>query len=122
MFNREIESMPAEKMKELQLGRLKWSIRHAYDNVPLYKKKFDAAGFHPDQFKSFDDMKRIYTSQHTSSNYHKKPGEFSSGKHGVGGKVTNALSDSFIVESYILGEARRMEFINGNYNKHYNIK
>jgi len=61
----------------------------------------------------FDDMIRIYTSQHTSSNYNKKDGEFSSGKHGVGGKVTNALSDSFIVESYILGEARRLEFVDG---------
>ena len=61
----------------------------------------------------FNDMVRIYTSQHTSSNYNKKDGEFSSGKHGVGGKVTNALSDSFIVESYILGEAMRLEFVDG---------
>ena len=65
----------------------------------------------------FDDMIRIYTSQHTSSNYNKKDGEFSSGKHGVGGKVTNALSDSFIVESYILGEARRLEFVDGKPSK-----
>ena len=71
MFNREIESMPAAKMKELQLERLKWSIRHAYDNVPLYKKKFEAADFHPDQFKSFDDMKRIpfLTKQDMRDNY-----------------------------------------------------
>jgi len=71
MFNREIESMPADKMKELQLERLKWSIRHAYDNVPFYKKKFEAAGFHPDQFKSLDDMKRIpfLTKQDMRDNY-----------------------------------------------------
>jgi len=59
MFNKEFEAMPENKMKELQLERLKWSIRHAYDNVPLYKKKYDEAGFHPDQFKSLDDMKRV---------------------------------------------------------------
>ncbi|HNX23236.1 MAG TPA: phenylacetate--CoA ligase [Spirochaetota bacterium] len=59
MFNREMESMPVNKMKELQLERLKWSVKHAYDNVPFYKKKFEAAGFHPDQFKSLDDMRRI---------------------------------------------------------------
>lgn len=61
----------------------------------------------------FNDMIRIFSSQHTSSNYIKKPGEFSSGMHGVGAKVTNALCDSFIVESYILGEARRVEFLDG---------
>ncbi|HPP93979.1 MAG TPA: phenylacetate--CoA ligase [Spirochaetota bacterium] len=59
MFNKEIETMPEKKMKELQLERLKWSVRHAYDNVPFYKKKFDEAGFHPDQLKSLDDMRRI---------------------------------------------------------------
>lgn len=71
MFNREIESMPVDKMKELQLERLKWSIRHAYDNVPFYKKKFEAAGFHPDQFRSLDDMKRIpfLTKQDMRDNY-----------------------------------------------------
>ncbi len=59
MYNRNIETMPEKKMKELQLERLKWSVRHAYDNVPFYKKKYDEAGFHPDQLKSFDDMRRV---------------------------------------------------------------
>jgi DNA gyrase subunit B len=63
----------------------------------------------------FGHMIRIFTSQHTSSNYEKKEGEFSSGRHGVGSKVTNAVSSSFIVESYnsILKEARRVEFYDG---------
>ena len=61
----------------------------------------------------FKDMIRIFTSQHTSANYNKKQGEYTSGVHGVGSKVTNALSSTFIVESYILGEARRIEFIDG---------
>ena len=39
----------------------------------------------------FDDM-IVYTEQHTGSNYIKKEGEYSSGAHGVGSKVTNALS------------------------------
>jgi phenylacetate-CoA ligase len=59
MFNREYEAMPVQKMRELQLERLKWSIRHAYDNVPYYRKSFDEAGFSPDSFKSLDDMKRV---------------------------------------------------------------
>lgn len=56
---------------------------------------------------------RIFTSQHTGSNYTKSEGQFTSGKHGVGSKVTNALSKYFIVESYILGEGRRVEFHEG---------
>lgn len=71
MFNKEIESMPEKKMKELQLERLKWSVNHAYSNVPFYKKKFDESGFHPDQLKSLDDMKRIpfLTKQDMRDNY-----------------------------------------------------
>lgn len=58
----------------------------------------------------FGHIIRIFTSEYTSSNYEKKKGEFSSGVHGVGAKVSNALSKDFIVESYSLGEARKVEF------------
>ena len=61
----------------------------------------------------FDNIIRIYTSEHTSSNYTKQKGEYSSGLHGVGAKVTNALSSVFTVDSYILGEARHVEFYKG---------
>lgn len=61
----------------------------------------------------FDNIIRIFTREHTSSNYTKKEGEFSSGRHGVGSKVTNAVSRFFYVESYILGDARRVEFYDG---------
>lgn len=54
-----------------------------------------------------------FINSHVSSNYQKEPGEYSSGRHGVGSKVVNALSDKFIVESYILGEARHIEFNDG---------
>jgi phenylacetate-CoA ligase len=70
-FNKEIETMPLKKMRELQLERLKWSIGHAYKNNAFYHKKFDDAGFHPDQFKSLDDMKRVpfLTKQDMRNNY-----------------------------------------------------
>ena len=62
----------------------------------------------------FDNMIRVFTKQHTSSNYIKKPYEYSSGRHGVGSKVTNACSSKFIAESYrFTGEARRVEFNEG---------
>lgn len=61
----------------------------------------------------FNNIIRIFENQHTSSNYDKKPGEYSSGLHGVGAKVTNALSKKFIVESFVLGEGRKVEFDDG---------
>lgn len=63
----------------------------------------------------FNDMHRVFSDPHTSSNYseNKKPGEFSSGRHGVGSKVVNAVSEFFIVESFVLGEARRISFHKG---------
>ena len=61
----------------------------------------------------FDNIIRIFTSEHTSSNYDKEDGQYSAGVHGVGSKVTNALSSVFIVESYILGDARKVEFTDG---------
>ncbi len=62
----------------------------------------------------FGDITRVFTKQHTSSNYNKKvSGSFTSGVNGVGAKVTNALSEKFVVESYILGEGRRVEFDEG---------
>lgn len=61
----------------------------------------------------FGSIIRAFTDMNTSSNYQKKKGEYSSGLHGCGAKVTNALSECFYVESYILGEGRRVEFNNG---------
>lgn len=60
----------------------------------------------------FGHMISIFNKQHTSSNYTRKKGEYPSGLHGVGAKVTNALSSFFKVESYnsIIGEGRVVEF------------
>jgi DNA gyrase subunit B len=62
----------------------------------------------------FDDMVRIFTKENTSKNYSKQLYEYSSGLHGVGAKVTNALSEWFSVESYRYdGEARRLDMEDG---------
>lgn len=60
----------------------------------------------------FKDMVRIYTKSHTSKNYTKTEGSgnYSIGLNGVGAKAVNALSKTFIAESYLYtGEARRLE-------------
>ena len=62
----------------------------------------------------FNDIIRILTTQHTSKNFEKNPGQYSSGLNGVGSKIVNALSEIFIVESYRYdGTAVRVEFEKG---------
>ena len=51
-----IEIASRDEITALQLDRLKWSLRHAYDNVPFYRQKFDAAGVHPDDLHSLSDL------------------------------------------------------------------
>lgn len=55
----------------------------------------------------------IYASSHTSSNYTKNKGQYTSGVHGVGSGVAMALSKRFEINSYVLGEARRVVFESG---------
>jgi len=59
MFSPDRESMPLPRLKELQLERLRWSVRHAFENNAHYRKTFEAAGFHPDQLRSLADLQRI---------------------------------------------------------------
>jgi phenylacetate-CoA ligase len=54
-----IERATRDEISSLQLQRLKWTLRHAYDNVPHYKKTFAAAGVHPDDLKSLEDLARF---------------------------------------------------------------
>jgi phenylacetate-CoA ligase len=53
------EGLSSGELAELQLGRLQWSVRHAYDNVAAYRVKFDAAGVSPDDIRSLDDIRRL---------------------------------------------------------------
>ena len=55
----------------------------------------------------------IYATEHTSSNYSKKPGEYTSGVHGVGSGVAMSLSKTFDVYSYVLGKAKHVHFDSG---------
>ena len=61
-----------------------------------------------------EDIVRILTQNHTSKNFDKKPGQYSSGLHGSGSKIVNALSSIYIVESYKYdGTAVSVEFHKG---------
>ncbi|MFQ3623380.1 MAG: AMP-binding protein, partial [Acetobacteraceae bacterium] len=54
-----IEIASRDEISALQLARLKWSLRHAYDNVPHYRAKFEAAGVHPDDLRSLEDLAKF---------------------------------------------------------------
>lgn len=45
-----------DELQALHLERLKWSVRHAYDNVSHCRKACDAAGVHPDDLRSLSDF------------------------------------------------------------------
>ena len=54
-----IEIASRDEIAALQLQRLKWTLHHAYDNVPHYKKKFDDKGVHPDDLKTVADIAKF---------------------------------------------------------------
>ncbi|MEW6191789.1 MAG: phenylacetate--CoA ligase [Bacillota bacterium] len=59
MWNPEVERMPREKLRELQLQRLKETVHRAYTRVPYYRAKFQEAGLEPGDIKSLDDLVRL---------------------------------------------------------------
>ncbi len=54
-----IERASVDELRALQLQRLRWSLRHAYDNSPVYRRKFDAAGVHPDDCRNLADLAKF---------------------------------------------------------------
>ena len=54
-----IEKASRKEIAELQLERMKWTLGHVYQNVPLYQEKFDKAGVHPTDLKTLADLARF---------------------------------------------------------------
>jgi phenylacetate-CoA ligase len=54
-----LERASQDELRAVQLERLKWSLRHAYDNVAHYRRSFDAQRVHPDDLQSLDDLRRF---------------------------------------------------------------
>src|ERR1700730_3080288 len=51
-----VETASVDELRALQLERLRWSLRHAYENVPHYRKTFDAAGLDPRDCRDRADL------------------------------------------------------------------
>ena len=54
-----IETASRDEIQALQLERLKWTLKHAYENVPHYRKAFDEAGVHPGDLKTLADLAKF---------------------------------------------------------------
>lgn len=54
-----IETASRDEIEALQLQRLRWSLQHAYDNVPHYRQAFDVKGVHPSDLKSLKDLAKF---------------------------------------------------------------
>ncbi|HTU73341.1 MAG TPA: phenylacetate--CoA ligase PaaK [Trebonia sp.] len=54
-----IETASQDELRSLQLERLRWSLRHAYENVPHYRRLLDGAAIHPDDCKDLSDLAKF---------------------------------------------------------------
>lgn len=55
----DIEFATRDRISTLQLERLRWSLAHAYENVPHYRRAFDDAGVHPSDLKDLRDLAKF---------------------------------------------------------------
>jgi len=58
-WNKEIETMPKEKLMQLQLSLLQKAVERAYHSNPFYKNLYDQAGVKPSDIKSLEDLQRL---------------------------------------------------------------
>lgn len=67
----EIETASIDELRHLQFQRMKKTLQHAYENSPMYADKFKAAGIHPDDLGSLDDLAKFpfTTKQDLGDNY-----------------------------------------------------
>jgi len=59
MYNKEIESLPLDKLRNLQSERLKAMLKRQYENVPFYRKAFDEAGININEIKRIEDIHKL---------------------------------------------------------------
>ena len=58
-WQEEIETLPADKIREMQSERLVKQVERVYNNVELYRNRMDAAGVKPSDIKSVDDITKL---------------------------------------------------------------
>jgi len=51
--------LPLEVIFQQQFERIQWLVKHAFDTVPFYRRKYGNAGFHPEDLRSWEDFYRL---------------------------------------------------------------
>ena len=59
LFNKKMETLKRQSIKDLQLKRLKKTVKNVYENVPFYKKKFNELKITPDDIKTLNDIEKL---------------------------------------------------------------
>ncbi len=71
IYQPEIECMDRGQIRELQLERLKETVKRVYENVPMYRERMDEAGVKPDDIKDLSDMPKLpFTSKQDLRDYY----------------------------------------------------
>ena len=58
-WNEKMETLSKDELRALQLRRLKKQLKYEYRNSPYYKERFDDAGFHPNDLKELEDIRKL---------------------------------------------------------------
>lgn len=58
-YQKEIETMPTEKMQALQSEKLVKQVKHVYENVPYYRELMDKQGGKPEDIHGIEDLHRL---------------------------------------------------------------
>ena len=59
MYNRELETLPKDKLRKLQDERLRTLVRYVYERVPFYKNALDEKGVKPEDIRNVDDVHKL---------------------------------------------------------------
>jgi len=59
IWNPEIETMPRQKLAEVQLRQLQHQVGRVYEKVPFYRQRFDDSGLRPDHIHTLEDIRRL---------------------------------------------------------------
>jgi phenylacetate-CoA ligase len=59
LFDPKIEKLDRKSLEKLQMTRLKKMVKYAYENVSMYKKRFDEANISPEKISNLDDYSNI---------------------------------------------------------------
>jgi len=58
-WKKEIETLPRERLEEIQLQRFRERMQYVYEQSPMYKRKYDEAGIKPSDIRTLDDIQHV---------------------------------------------------------------